>query len=302
MGAILAENKLHHAYWRSASKPTITQQTSTQATGFEFVNMFDNNAHTSFKNSSNTQTKIAFSFASSVKMNGFAVYGHNLDSTQKIIVQYSNASSLPAVDGSWSTFTDDAVYLANGQVGVPDNFNQAFCCYLKGTLVDVRHLRITTVNWTTSTFISTFSAGTFVDNVNISAPYTMPSFTPQEVSIKRNNKGNFLSSDVRKIPQKLNIKLTTLQESDLDATQTDITNTTINGLAATYSFIDYLGHFVSRFPFFVLHDDGGSGTNAEKLADRNKVYFCTIDKSLKQPAFASPTTLNWSINAIGYIS
>lgn len=299
MGAILAENKLHHAYWRSASKPTITTVSGGEKSGFEFVNMFDNNAHTSFKNNNNTQSVIKFDFGSNVKLNGYAVYGHNLKSgvtDPRIKIEYSTDNS------SYLPFTDSAVYPANGEAQPANNNAEAFCVYLKGTTITARYIQFTTLNWTTDTFISTLALGNFVDNVNISAPYTMPSFTPQEVSIKRNNQGNLLSSDVRKIPQKLNIKLTTLQESDLDATQTDITLATINGLTATYSFIDYLGYFVSRFPFFVLHDDGGDGSNAEKLADRNKVYFCTIDKSLKQPAFASPTTLNWSINAIGYIS
>ena len=296
MGAILAENKLHHLYWRSATKPTITTGTGTVASGFEFVNMFDNNAHTSFKNGSATQTVTVIDMLGNQKFNGFAVYGHNLTTSMGIKVEHS------ADNSSYNTFTDSAVYGADGVIHPTNNNGDAFCCYLKGDIKNNRYIRFTTVGFTTSTFISTFALGNFVDNVNISAPYTMPSFTPQEVSFKRNNQGNLLSSDVRKIPQKLNIKLTTLQESDLDATQTDITLATINGLTATYSFIDYLGHFASRFPFFVLHDDGGSGTNAEKLADRNKIYFCTIDKSLKQPAFASPTTLNWSINAIGYIS
>jgi hypothetical protein len=296
MGAILAENELHHAYWRSTSKPTISTDAGGQKSGFEFVNMFDNNAHTSFKNNTSTQSVMRFDFGSTRNFNGFAVYGHNLTTSQAIKIEYSTDNS------SYTTFTDSAVYPANGEISPANNNGEAFCVYLKGSSNIGRYWRITTIGWDTSTFITTLALGSFVDNVNISAPYTMPSFTPQEVSIKRNNQGNLLSSDVRKIPQKLNIKLTTLQESDLDATQSGITNTTINGLTATYSFIDYLGHFVSRFPFFVLHDDGGDGSNTEKKADRNKVYFCTIDKSLKQPAFASPTTLNWSINAIGYIS
>lgn len=296
MGAILAENKLHHAYWRSASKPSITTVSGGEKSGFEFVNMFDNNAHTSFKNNTNTQSVIKFDFGSNVKLNGYAVYGHNLTTSQSIKLEHSTD------DSSYNNFTDSAVYPANGEIAPANNNAEAFSVYLKGTTVTARYIKVTTIGWTTDTFLSTLALGNFVDNVNVSAPYTMPSFTPQEVSIKRNNQGNLLSSDTRKIPQKLNIQLVPLEESDLDATQTDITTATINGLNATYSFIDYLGHFVSRFPFFVLHDDGGDGTNTEKKTDRNKLYFCTIDKSLKQPAFATPTTLNWSINAIGYIS
>lgn len=296
MGAILAENELHHAYWRSVSKPTITTVSGGEKEGFEFVNMFDNNAHTSFKNNSSTQSVIKVDLGTTKSFNGFAIYGHNLTTSQAIKLEYS------LNDSSYSTFTDSAVYPANGQISPSNNNGEAFCVYLKGTPKVGRYWKITTVGWDPDTFITTLALGSFVDHINISAPYTMPSFTPQMVATKRNNLGNLLSSDVTKIPQKLNINLNTLQESDLDATQSGITNTTINGRSATYSFVDYLGYYLSRFPFFVLHDDGGDGTNTEKRIDRDKIYFCTIDKSLRQPKWNNPTTLSWNIRAIGYIS
>ena len=288
MGAILAKNELHHLYWRATTKMAVTNSSVGQATGFEIVNMFDNNAHTSFMNATATQTVILIDMLANRRFNGFAVYGHNLTTGMGLKLEYSTDNS------SYNTFTDSAVYSGDGIIHPAINNGEAFCCYLKGTSVNARYLKITTSGFTTATFVSNFALGNFVDNVNISAPYIMPSFATHEVSIKRNNKGNFLSSDTRKVPQKLNIKLNTLQESDLDAVQTNITD----GL----SFIDYLGFYLTRFPFFVLLDDGGLGTNTEKLADRNKIYFATIDKSLRQPTFSTPTTLSWSINAIGYIS
>lgn len=302
MGAVLAENKLHHAYWRVASKPTITTQQGGEASGFEFVNMFDNNAHTTFMNASATQSYICFSFPASVKVNGFAVYGHNLTTSQGIDIQFSNASSLPAVDGTWTSF-EDSGSLYDGSYLPANNNGECFGAYFKGEQITLKHLRIQTTSWTTSTFMSNFALGNFVDNFDISPSYTMPSFQTHELTAKRNNQGNFLSSDTRKTPQKLTMRLTNLQESDLDSTQTDITLASINGLSATYSFIDYLGFFMSRFPFFVMHDDGtGESTDSAKISDRNKMYFCTIDKSLKQPQFTTPTTMNWSVSAIGYMS
>ena len=295
MGAILAENKIHHLYWRSTSKPTITTGTGTVATGFEFENLFDNNAHTSFMNATGTQTVTVIDFgADNFTFNGFAVYGHNLTTTQGIKVEHSDDNA------SYTNFTDSAVYPANAEHLPVNNNGEAFCVYLKGAAVTKSYIRITTVNWTTSTFLSNLAVGEFVEGIDISAPYSPPNFTLQEVAMKRNNEGNFLSSDTRKIPQKLNIRLTALQESDLSAASG--VTTSINGLSANHSFIDYFGFFLSRFPFFVIHDDGGSGTNSEKFTDRNQVYFCTIDKSLKQPQFNTSTTLNWSINAIGYLS
>ena len=213
MGAILAENKLHHLYWRRTTKLTVTTGTGTVATGFEFVNMFDNNAHTSFMNATATQTVTVIDMLGNQRFNGFAVYGHNLTTSMGIKVEHS------ADNSSYSTFTDSAVYGSDGVIHPSNNNGEAFCCYLKGNQKNNRYIRITTVGFTTSTFVSNFALGNFVDNVNISAPYTMPSFTPHEVSTKRNNQGNFLSSSTRKIPQKLNITLNTLQESDLDSIQ-----------------------------------------------------------------------------------
>ena len=63
MGAILAENKIHHLYWRStSSRPTFTTSGGSVATGFEFENLFDNNAHTSFMNAGGTQTVTVIDF------------------------------------------------------------------------------------------------------------------------------------------------------------------------------------------------------------------------------------------------
>jgi len=51
-----------------------------------------------------------------------------------------------------------------------------------------------------------------------------------------------------------------------------------------------------------MYNKGTTGDDdATKQADQQKLYFCTIDGSLKQPSYSSPTLLNWSINAIGYI-
>ena len=152
------------------------------------------------------------------------------------------------------------------------------------------------------------SAGQWVtSHIDVTAPYTPPSFAPYENSIKRNNKGNPLLNDVRKVPQKLNIKLKNFSEDDLEDTTDTAFNTSINGQQKAWPMVEYLGYFLSRYPFFVMHTQGTTEVsndaeiNAKTKRDRNRLYYCTIDKSLKQPSYSSPTLLNWSINAIGYI-
>ena len=293
MGAILAENKVHQLYWSATSKPTITTTNTNEASGFEFVNMFDNNAHTSYMLATGTQGVTIIDFGSDTfEFNGFAVYGHNLTNTQGIKIEHSDDNA------SYTILTDSAVYPANGEIKPKTDLGQAFGLYLKGSTFTKRYLRITTVGWTTSSFISNLSIGSWTDGINIQTGYTPPSFTLHESTIKRNNEGNFMSSDVRKIPQKLNISLINLTQSDLDATGTSTTETSFS---TESTFINYLGFFLSRFPFFVMHDTG-SGTNSEISDTRNQIYFCTADKTIKQPVFQTPTTFSWTINAIGYIS
>ena len=293
MGAILAENKIHQLYWRSTSRPTITTTNTNEASGFEFVNMFDNNSHTSYMLATGTQGVTIIDFGSDTFVfNGFAIYGHNLTTTQGIKIEHSDNGT------SYTLLTDSAVYPANGEHLPKNGLGQAYGVYLKGTTLTKRYIKITTVGWTTSTFISNLSIGVWTDDIKIVAPYTPPSFTKQQVTAKRNNEGNFLSSQTRKIPQKLNISLINLTQSDLDATGT---NTTETSFSTESTFINYLGFFLSRFPFFVMHDTG-TGTNSEIKDTRNQIYFCTIEGSLNQPQFATPTTFSWSINAVGYIS
>jgi len=295
MGAILAENAIHHLYWRATSKPTITTTNTNEKSGFEFVNMFDNNAHTSYMLSTATQgvTIIDFGSGNSISLNGFAVHGHNLSTSQGIKVEYSTNGS------DYTLLTDSAVYPSDGEHKPSNGLGQCFGVYTKGTTVTPRYIKITTVGWTTTSFISNLAIGMWQDDINIASPYTPPSFALQEASVKRNNQGNFMSSETRKIPQKLTINLINLTESDLEASAVAL-NSSVD-FSGENTLINYLGFFLSRFPFYVMHDTG-SGTNAQIKSDRNQIYFCTADKSIQQPSFRTPTTLNWRINATGYIS
>ena len=149
--------------------------------------------------------------------------------------------------------------------------------------------------------MSNFAIGRWVDGVDISAPFTPPIYEPQMAEIKRNNKGNPLLTDTRKMPQKFSINLTTLTESDIfDAIGfTD----TINGHSADYGFAEYFGYYLPRFPFYLMYDDGSAAsTDADTVARRNRIWYAVIDNQSGQPAYNTPTTLNWRIPVVGYIS
>lgn len=311
---MLVENKLHHEYWRKSVKPTIAITGATEQAGFEFVNCIDENGGTAFKVSGG-QAVITITFDTQKLINGFAIFGHNLKVNQGIEIKLSSS-----LTGAFSDFDagdsteDEGIYSSEPVFKPSDNSYKAFGCAYKHTFFLIRRLQITTVGWDSESFISILSAGLWVNQgINISAPFVPPMFAPQETVMKRNNKGNPLLSDVRAMPQKLKINMTQFSEDDLllqvdnynqvGSGLLDYTKSTINGETKNFPLVELVGHFVSRYPFFLMYMQGVDGeTDAQIKADRSKIYYCTVDKSLKQPAYSSPTLLNWSINAIGYMS
>lgn len=298
-GAMLVENELHHGYWRKKDgATTITYQAGAAAAGHGFENCIDENAGSTFKIANSTQVRVKILFPSALAMNGFAIYAHNLTEDQGVAIKYSTNTNDTTAD-----FEDDGSVYTH-EYKPADNLYRPFgAMWTDPSLFSVRYLTIETIGWTTESYISIMSAGMWVtSHINVTAPFTPPSFAPYENTIKRNNKGNPLLNDVRKVPQKLNIKLNNFSEDDLEDTTDAAFITHINGQLKAWPMIEYLGHFLSRYPFFVMYTQGVSGeTDAQIAADRNRLYYCMIDKSLKQPSYSSPTLLNWNINAIGYI-
>ena len=295
--AMLVENKLHHEYWRKSVKPTIAISGATEQAGYEFVNCIDENGGTAFKVSGG-QAVITITFDAQKAMNGFAIYGHNLTKTQGIQIEWDgNDSGDINID-----FEDDGTVYTD--VYKPaDNSYKVFGAYINETR-DVRRLKITTVGWDSESYISILSMGMWVtEGIDISAPFIPPMYSPQESVMKRNNKGNTLLSDVRKTPQKLKINMTQFSEAELLSTADAAQTTTINGETKAFPLVEYVGYYAARYPFFFMYIQGIAGESAaDRKANRDKLYYCTVDKSLKQPSYASPTLLNWSINAIGYMS
>lgn len=299
MAALLLDNKLYRDYWGTTSKTdVITVQAGIEAEGHPFVNMFDHNAGTSFKIGSGTQAEIEFYHGGTLNdLNGFAVYGHNLRPNQGIKVEYNVSTG---AGFSFSDFTDSGSIYSNTYY--PDSTGKAFGAYL-GEFIGARRIKITTVNWDTDSFISIMSSGVWLDyNINISAPFTPPLASLTEQMIKRNNNGNPLLNQVRKAPTKLSINLTTYEIDDLTTIVNNEYSTTVRGDALRAPFVDYITYFASRFPFFVMYDVGlASDSDSDKADKRNRVYYASIDKTVKQPAYNTPTTLNWKIPCIGYI-
>ena len=308
MSAILADNLLHRLYWRSLSDnrftiavyATGTTDAVTQKTGYEVQNVFDNNGHTSFKLPSSTQVDIVLTFKQNMFTNGLAFYGHNLNSGQGLKVQYK------ADSGSYAVLIPDAPNVSDGVFKPASDRYHAFAGYQPAAL-EFDTLKITTVGWDTTSFLSCMSLGMWLDEgINIAAPFTAPYYAPVELDQKRNSKGNMLGNQVRKIPQKLSLNINNLSESDLETVGTSSSYKALfynSDVSPNRNFVEYIGDYVSRYPFFVMWNTGlSTDTAAIQQADRNQVYYCVVDKTIKQPAFRTPTALSWKIGLMGYIT
>ncbi len=297
MAALLLDNMLHRAYWGKSNRATITVTAGSEAEGHPFVNMLDHNAGTSFKIGSGAQATITMQLAitGSESTNGFAVYGHNLTPSQGFTIEYDNE----VAGTDFSGYNADP-YTSN--VYLPDETGKAFGVLFDSTLT-TKYLKISTLNWTTDSYVSILSLGRWLQQgIELTAPFTPPFSAVSENMIKRNNNGNPLLNSVRSAPTKLSLNLAPFEYDDINATLSGY-GTTINGSSElTPKLAQYVSYFCSRFPFFVMHDVGVSGDDNATLIDkREEVYFATIDRTMSQPKYNTPTTLNWRIPAIGYV-
>ena len=302
MSAILVENDLAlNVAGAQGSKGTVTDDPlvdgSVSAAGHGFANVIDGNGGSTWKIGSSAQAVSDVLFSSPKPLNGFAVYGHNLQPNQGIKIEYTTSTTAGA---GYSDFTDTGtVYTASYY---PDRLGRAFGAYIDQNIL-VRRIRISTINWTSESYISIMSMGMFLlDGFNLSAPFTPPLFAAHESTMKRNNKGNPTLTDTRKVPTKLSLNISTMEFDDVTAALT-YHDCYMNGYSVSNPpFAEYIGYHVAKYPFFVMYDTGlSTDTDAVILAKRNRVYYCSIDKNLKQPAYNTPTTLNWKIPCMGYM-
>tara|TARA_R110000764_G_scaffold35177_7_gene78555 strand:+ start:2575 stop:3510 length:936 start_codon:yes stop_codon:yes gene_type:complete len=310
MSAILVYNKLHAMFWRSEIKPTLSFISGGQQDGYEFINCLDNSSGTSFKVSGGTQAVIEITFPTTTKLNGLGVYGHNLALNQSLKIEYSGSTT-----GSYSLFKDTDEYngrlVQHSHIYGPSRQGVAYGQFLSGSMasVDVKRLKITTINWTSDSYIQNFSMGMWItEGVDIQAPFTPAYFQTVESSMKRNNKANPLITDLRKIPQKLKINFNQFSNDDLQTSQGDVTKATIKGDYRNHPLVYFMGYFMSREPFFLMAEVGQAPTASFTIEDRNdinderaKLYYCTTDKVLKQPRYTDGVTLTWQVGAAGYI-
>lgn len=313
---ILAEDKLHHGYYRADNKITITQDSGV-IVGHEFDKCIDGNSSTYFKSSDNNPI-ITITFPTAVVMNGFVVYGYS--GAPRLDISYDEASNgfvaFPEINSSnpdpaRSTFDygEFAPYKPKDNGGGP--FGAAF---REGEHVTVKTLRIQFSNIENER-IECIAFGMWVrTQLNLQLPFNVPALQATENAMKRGPKAAYLRSNVRTVGEKIKLQFGEINLDDLY--RTDIfekdnfdaeLKQTINGDTRLFPLIEYLGHYTARYPFFVMHELGQAsdltfGTFGGDVGVTAKITYCVPYKTSNMPRFVSASSLSWSISALGYFS
>ena len=180
--ALLYTDILKSNYW---DKNPIRRTVFTLATGQKnnlhpFENCFDGSSGTTWRlNSNGSQQKYTFTVTGPI--NGIAIYGHNLNSSQGLRIIDTSASS--------NYFQTSPNYKTDGSICPKDSTGRAFCAFdwSSGNITDgtttTRAISIETINWSVDTFVEVVQLGTFLQSgVDLLAPFNLPLFQTEKIA------------------------------------------------------------------------------------------------------------------------
>lgn len=225
--------------------------------GAGFDKLHDGAGHTFCDFSNQSQVFITLDFGTTINADMLAIYGH-----EGGIVSVIKATDLSLPSQSDSHFLND-----DGTCTAIDLNTNVF-----------RYLIIAFANVKT---IANMHIGRTVQ-VDIAPRFAPPYFQVHEESIKRMRGAAYTQLPKRKIPKKLKVKLTTMDEAKLNAAS-------VNSTSDPFFSI---GLRIQKESFFLIWDD----------SNLNEVYWCTADKTISQPRLKGAVTFDWTIPIIGYAS
>ena len=288
MATILADNVLNKAAFISKQLTTHFYE-GGEATGFEFINCFNNNASSGFKKSSAVLPKVAVSLGTATSFSTLGLpsaigfHGYT-GSNASIAVYYSTASTRPS--SSATGWTQITFYTAPSGVQVNNLLMQGGVTTntklfkISNSITGIKHFLFVFNQFDTGDVLPHIQIGHSQD-VDIEAPFIPPLIASRSVSIKTNAKGNPMISDVEPTPTKLRLKVVEQLEADMHLT-----------IDATGSPLDELwkGH---PFIFSASYD-------TYTYQQQHPAYYCIMNKVISAPRYKTPTTLQWTINCLGY--
>ena len=312
---ILAENKLHHGYYRADNKITITQDSGV-IVGHEFDKCIDGNSSTSFKSSVRTPT-VTITFPTAVAMNGFAVYGYTGSPSLGIsydqatdgfvpFPEFNSSNPDPAVPSQDPTLSgsNSQRYKPKQNGGGP--FGAAF---REGEHVMVKSLQIQ-FSLNDNESIECIAFGLWVRTQFVfSMPFNAPVLQARKNAMKRGPRAAYLRCGSRKVGEKIKLQFRDISLSELykpdffeKNSLTSELRQTINGQTKSFPLIEYLGHYLPRYPFFVIHENGALSDFINQVNTNARITYCIPYKASAMPRYSGASNLSWSINALGYFS
>lgn len=225
--------------------------------GAGFDKLHDGAGHTFCDFSSQSQVFITLDFGITIDADMLAIYGHEGGT-----VSVATATSINSPQQEGSHFlNDDGTCTAI-------NLNNSVFRYFIMAFAGVKT-------------IANMHIGKTVQ-VDIAPRFAPPYFQVYEDSIKRMQGAAYTQLPKRKTPKKLKVKLTTMDETKLNAARVNVTSDPFFTI----------GLKIQKDSFFLIWDD----------SNLNEVYWCTADKTISQPRLKGAVTFDWTIPIIGYAS
>ena len=288
--ALLYTDILKSNYW---DKNPIRRTVFTLATGQKnnlhpFENCFDGSSGTTWRlNSNGSQQKYTFTVTGPI--NGIAIYGHNLNSSQGLRIIDTSASS--------NYFQTSPNYKTDGSICPKDSTGRAFCAFdwSSGNITDgtttTRAISIETINWSVDTFVEVVQLGTFLQSgVDLLAPFNLPLFQTEKRVYKTNENGSQLPSTYIKTPQKQTLRLKNMDyQEHTDTSQSN------------QDFVKQIANNIKSKPFFVLWKVPRSGEGAvSRIEDQNNIIYANVNGTLPNPVLDANNLINFKIPIIGF--
>ena len=261
--------------------PTVVFTSGGENTSFPFSNVWSGITSKGFKSNSGTSPVVILQGVGG-QFDAIGIYGTSGDdSGYTVTVHYSpNANVSSASDSSWVQWLGDKAGSnttggAVSQLTVDQNrSSNLLISHAKNTM---QCIKLTFLNFSTTDVLNHVQVGNTAE-IDISAPYNPPLFKVQKQTMRRNNKGLPLGSELIDEPVKLKLNIRNQTEAQMKA-------------LATQTFVNEL----YKNPFMLA-------TSYDLTSETKKfAYLCTLDGTINQPRYRTSTHMEWIINAVGYV-
>ena len=258
--------------------PTVVFTSGGENTSFPFSNVWNGITSKGFKSNSGVSPVIIL-HTGSIEIDSIGIYGTS-GSRYDVEVEYSpNANVTSASDASWAVWNaNKAGANSTGSNNIMTiSADSASDLIINNTQITMQSIKLTFLNFTPLDVVNHIQIGNST-KINISAPFNPPMFKVKKQTMRKNNKGLPLGSELIDEPVKLNLRLKNLTEAEMK-------------LLAKQEFVNEL----YKTPFMLA-------TSYDLTSeDRKTAYFCTLNGAINQPTYTTPTSMEWRINALGYM-